>query len=142
MARKKTKSYTELKRLSSFEDRFQYLKLTGKIGEETFGRSRPSNQRFYQSPKWKSVRDQIILRDSGCDLGVRGYEIHSRALVHHINPISESDILNDRDCLYDPDNLITVRFDTHNAIHYGNSDLLEITVKTERSPNDTCPWKK
>lgn len=136
------KSYRELCHISSFEERFEYLKLVGRVGEDTFGRARSLNQVFYQSPKWKKVRDDILLRDNGCDLGMPGYETGKRAIVHHINPITEEDILEDRDCLYDPDNLITVAFDTHNAIHYGDPALMQIAVQQERRPNDTCPWKR
>lgn len=135
------KSYKELCHFSSFEDRFEYLKLVGKVGEETFGRARKLNQIFYTSPRWLKVRDQVLLRDNGCDLGVPGYETGKHAIVHHITPITEEDILEDRDCLYDPDNLITTTLDTHNAIHYGDARLAMLEFQSERRPNDTCPWK-
>ena len=138
----KMKNYKELCHFSTFQERFNYLKLIGKVGEDTFGRHRPVNQLFYRSPKWKKVRDDILLRDNGCDLGLAGYETGKYAIVHHINPITEDDIFNDRDCLYDPDNLITVRFDTHNAIHWGDESVLKIALREERTPNDMCPWKR
>ena len=139
MSRKK--SYSELMHISSFEERVHYLKLTGKVGEETFGRARYMNQDFYQSDRWKKVRDQILLRDNGCDLGMPGYDIQKYAIVHHINPITDEDILLDADCLYDPENLITVSKNVHNAIHYGDTRRTQIEFKGERRPNDTCPWK-
>ena len=134
------RTYSELARYSSFVERFEYLKLLGSVGVDTFGRNRYLNQMFYRSPRWKHVRDQIILRDNGCDLGIEGYDISSRALIHHINPITEDDILEDRECLYDPDNLITVSFDTHNAIHYGDPKLLRLTLIESRHPHDTRLW--
>lgn len=136
------KTYRELCRYSSFEDRFEYLKLVGRVGEETFGRSRYLNQMFYTSDRWLHTRDQILLRDSGCDMGMDGHEIWKGAIVHHINPITEEDILEDRDCLYDPENLVTVSFETHNAIHYGDPQMLKVAIQQERRPNDTCPWKR
>lgn len=135
------KSYKELCHFSSFEDRFEYLKLVGRVGEETFGRARKLNQLFYTSDRWLKVRDQVLLRDNGCDLGIPGYETGKYAIVHHIIPITEEDILEDRDCLYDPNNLITTTLDTHNAIHYGDASLAKLEFQQERRPNDTCPWK-
>lgn len=136
------KTYRELCRYSSFEDRFEYLKLVGRVGEETFGRARYLNQVFYTSDRWLRTRDQVLLRDEGCDLGLEGHEIFKSAIVHHINPITEEDILEDRDCLYDMDNLITVSLATHNAIHYGDPEMLKVAIQQERRPNDTCPWKR
>ena len=136
------KSYRELCRYFSFEDRFNYLKLVGRVGEETFGRARYLNQVFYTSDRWLQTRDQILLRDNGCDLGLEGHEIYKTAIVHHITPITEEDILEDRECLYDPENLITVSLATHNAIHYGDPLKLKVAVQQERRPNDTCPWKR
>ena len=135
------KTYSELCHFDSFEDRFEYLKLNGKVGEETFGRARKLNQEFYQSERWKSVRNKMILRDEGCDMGVPGQDISKYATVHHINPVTEEDILNDADCLYDPENLITLSDRTHKAVHYGDPHLLRIQLQVERRPNDTCPWK-
>lgn len=136
------KSYTEMTQFETFEDRFRYLKLEGRVGDETFGRSRSLNQIFYQSPRWRQVRDQVILRDKGCDLGIPGMTIHSRGLIHHINPISENDIREDSDSLYDLDNLVLTTYATHNAIHYGDEELARVSYTLERTPNDTCPWKR
>lgn len=137
----KSKSYDELISLKTFEERYEYLKTGNVVGEETFGSSRFLNQQFYKSKEWKKVRRDIIIRDNGCDLGCNDREIHGKIYVHHINPITSDDILNRDPCLFDSNNLICVSKLTHDAIHYGDSDLL-ITVPTERSANDTCPWKK
>lgn len=138
MTRKKT--YSELMHISSLEDRVHYLKLTGKVGEETFGRARPLNQAFYQSQRWKKVRAEVILRDNGCNVGIPGQELQF-AIVHHINPITDEDIEMDADCLYDPENLITVSKGVHEAIHYGDKRRIDTEFQAERKPNDTCPWK-
>lgn len=137
------KSYTELSRLKTFEERFEYLRLNGRVGAETFAFRRMFGQRFYQTSKeWKDVRDHIILRDNGCDLGVPGREIYSeRIIIHHINPLTLEDIDRHSDKLLDPENLITTIHNTHNAIHYGDSSLL-ILDPIVRTKNDTCPWKK
>ena len=135
------KSYSELITFPTFHERFEYLKLEGLVGEETFGRSRMLNQAFYRSPEWKKLRDQIIIRDFGCDLGVIGYDISKRAIIHHINPLTKSQIANFSSALTDPENLITVSFLTHEAIHYGDDHILRNDVFTERRPNDTVPWK-
>ena len=135
------KTYSELCRLGTFEERYRYLELKGRVGEETFGRARYTNQIFYQSPRWQQIRAQVILRDNGCDLAMPGYNISTRAIVHHINPITERDILEDADCLYDMENLVTTRFETHNAIHYGDPALMRIMLIEERRPNDTIPWR-
>lgn len=137
----KIKTYSELIRIESFEDRFEYLKLCGSVGEATFGFDRYLNQIFYRSQKWKSVRDYVIIRDNGCDLGVPGYEIHGKILVHHMNPISIKDIENESDFLMDPEYMISTALITHNAIHYGDSSLL-ISAPIMRSKNDTCPWRR
>lgn len=134
------RTYSELMRFSSFEDRYQYLRLNGSIGEITFGFDRYVNQKFYRSAEWKRIRNHVILRDNGCDLGVDGYEIHEKILIHHMNPIALNDIQNASDYLLNPDYLISVTLATHNAIHYGDETLL-IRAPTERRPNDTCPWK-
>lgn len=136
----KIRTYSELMRFSSFEDRYQYLRLNGSIGEITFGFDRYVNQKFYRSAEWKQIRNYVIVRDNGCDLGVDGYEIHEKILIHHMNPIALSDIQNASDYLLNPDYLISVTLATHNAIHYGDETLL-IRAPTERRPNDTCPWK-
>lgn len=134
------RTYSELMRFSSFEDRYQYLRLNGSIGETTFGFDRYINQKFYRSSEWKQIRNRVIVRDNGCDLGVEGYEIHEKILIHHMNPIALSDIQNASEYLLNPDYLISVTLATHNAIHYGDETLL-IRAPTERRPNDTCPWK-
>lgn len=137
------KSYTELSRLKTFEERFEYLRLNGRVGAETFAFRRMFGQRFYQTSKeWKDVRDHIILRDNGCDLGVPGREIYGeRIIIHHINPLTLEDIERRSDKLLEPENLITTVHNTHNAIHYGDSSLL-ILDPIVRTKNDTCPWKK
>lgn len=135
------RTYSELSKLLTFEERFRYLSLDGKVGEETFGFDRYLNQMFYRSQKWKAVRDYVIVRDNGCDLGVEGYEIHGRIIIHHMNPITIRDIEKESDFLLDPEYLITTVHNTHNAIHYGNENLL-IKAPIERRKNDTCPWKK
>ena len=136
------KCYSELITLPTFEERFKYLKLDGRIGEETFGFDRHLNQMIYQrSPKWKKARDIVIIRDNGCDLGIEGHEIYGKIIVHHMNPITLEDILNDRDWIYDPEFLISTIHNTHNAIHYGDERLL-VTAPTVRTKNDTCPWKR
>ena len=135
------RTYSELITLPTFEERFNYLKLKGQVGKDTFGFDRWLNQIFYRDPEWKSVRDYVIVRDNGCDLGVDGYEINGRILVHHMNPISKEDILERSKYLLDPEFLISTIHNTHNAIHYGDKNLL-MTAPIERSPNDTCPWKR
>lgn len=134
------KRYSELITLPTFEERFRYLKLDGKVGEDTFGFDRYLNQVFYRSQKWKSIRDYVIVRDNGCDLAMEGYEIHGRILIHHMNPISLKDLETESEFLLDPEYLITTAHNTHNAIHYGDESLL-FTVPVERTKNDTCPWK-
>ena len=135
------RTYTELCRLSSFEERFYYLKLNGVVGESTFGFDRYINQLFYQSPEWRELRDHIIIRDNGCDLGLDGYDIHGKIYIHHMNPITRRDIETLSDYLLDPEYLIVTSHNTHNAIHYGNEDLL-LLAPIERSRFDTCPWKQ
>lgn len=135
------RTYSELMQYETFEDRFKYLSLKGEVGSETFGFDRYLNQRFYRSTEWKQVRDFIIVRDSGCDLGIPGREIHRHIIVHHMNPLSISDITDSTTFLLDPEFLICVSNNTHQAIHYGSEDLL-ITEPIERTPHDTCPWKK
>ena len=134
------RTYSELSKLSTFKERFDYLKLNGKIGEDTFGHSRFLNQDFYSSPEWRRTRRNIIVRDNGCDMGLDGYSIQGRIYVHHINPITVDDILERRPCLFDPENLICVSSMTHEAITYGIEDMLP-TDPVIRRPNDTCPWR-
>ena len=134
------RTYTELSKLSSFKDRFNYLRLDGTVGEETFGFDRYMNQIFYKSREWAGVRRQVIIRDNGCDLGCEGYEIHGKILIHHMNPISLNDIRYRTDLLLNPDYLISTTLQTHNAMHYGDDSLLP-ELPVERTPNDTCPWK-
>lgn len=138
---KMIRTYTELSKLPTFEERYHYLRLFGSVGVDTFGFDRIFNQRFYRSREWKHVRDQVIVRDNGCDLGIEGREIHQRILIHHMNPISLSDIQDATDLLLNPEYLICVTHSTHNAIHYGDEDLL-IKDPIQRTKNDTCPWKK
>ncbi len=135
------KTYSELMNLHTFEERFQYLKLDGAIGQETFGFQRWLNQEFYHSSEWLSFRDSIIIRDNGCDLGVPGFEIYSSILIHHLNPITYDDLLNRNACVLDSENVICTKLSTHNAIHYGDENLL-IIAPIQRSHNDTCPWRK
>lgn len=135
------RTYSELIKLPTFEERYRYLQLDGKVGEETFGFDRYLNQIFYKSKEWRSVRNHVILRDNGCDLGIEGREIHDRILIHHMNPITKEDILNRTEFLMDPEYLISTIENTHNAIHYGDEDLL-MKDPIERHKNDTCPWKR
>lgn len=134
------RTYSELITIPTFEERYEYLRLKGRVGEETFGFDRYINQIFYKSDEWLSIRDKIIARDNGCDLGVDGYEIYDRILIHHMNPISKEDILYRKDYVLDPEFLITTVKRTHDAIHYGDKDLL-VTSPIIRSKNDTCPWR-
>lgn len=136
-----TKSYSELIKIPSFEERFRYLQLKGYVGDATFGSHRHLSQTLYRNPEWRSVRNKVILRDNGCDLAHPDFEIQGQAAyVHHINPITIEDILAKRSIVFDLDNLITVSFQTHQAIHYGSEDLLP-KLPIERKPNDTCPWR-
>lgn len=135
------KSYSVVILLPTLEERFKYLKLSGKVGAETFGYDRYLNQVLYHDPEWKRIRNDVIIRDNGCDLGVEGHEIHGRILVHHINPITIEDVKLRRYCVFDLNNLICTSHDTHNAIHYGDANLLPKNP-IERKPNDTCPWRR
>lgn len=134
------RTYTDLMALLTFDERFRYLKLDGKVGEATFGFERYFNQRFYNSKEWKTIRRDIIIRDNGCDLAHPDCQIGGRIYIHHMNPITVDDISNYTEYLVNPEYLVCVSFDTHNAIHYGNEDILHREV-VERSPNDTCPWR-
>ena len=138
---KMSRTYSELITLPTFVERFKYLKLDGFIGRETFGFKRWINQELYHCDKWLKFRDKIIIRDNGCDLGVPGYNIYGSLLIHHLNPVTYEDILNQKPCVFDPENAVCTQLKTHNAIHYGNDSLL-IPSPIERSPNDTCPWRK
>lgn len=135
----RTRRYSELSLLSTFEDRFEYLKLDGSVGRSTFGFDRYINQGFYRSREWKSTRSRVISRDNGCDLGIPGYEIHVELLVHHMNPMIPDDIINGEEWILNPDFLITTTKRTHNAIHYGDRSLLP-KVTTQRSAGDTKLW--
>ena len=135
------RTYSELMQLPTFEERFRYLKLNGAVGQDTFGFERYLNQTFYQSKEWKRVRDYVIIRDNGCDLGMDDHEIYDRIYIHHMNPIMTKDILNESEFLLNPEYLICTTQRTHNAIHYGDESLL-YQGPIERTPNDTCPWKR
>ena len=135
------RTYSELSMLTRFKDRFLYLKLDGAVGEATFGFDRYLNQLFYRSQRWRKIRDEVIVRDCGCDLGIEGYEIYKYAMIHHMNPITAKDIQDESEYLLNPEYLITTTQRTHNAIHYGDEDLL-LTMSVERTKNDTCPWRR
>lgn len=135
------RTYSELILLPTFEERYEYLRLGGKVGEETFGFDRYLNQLFYKSDEWLAVRDEVIIRDLGCDLGMLDREIRSRILIHHMNPITKDDILQRSDFLLNTEYLITTTKNTHDAIHYGDESLL-IKAPVERRKYDTCPWRK
>lgn len=143
MNQKNIRTYTELSKLKTFKERFDYLKLGGKIGEETFGFDRYINQKFYKMPEYRAARDYVIARDLGCDLGVKGYDFaeDENIIVHHMNPITVEDIINRSEFALDPEYMISTRLLTHNAIHYGDETLLtnEPVVRTK---NDTCPWRR
>ena len=134
------RTYRELVQIPTFEERFEYLKLNGSVGQDTFGFDRYVNQRFYRSREWKRLRDEIIVRDNGCDLGIEDREIFGRIIIHHMNPIAMEDILDSTDLLLNPEYMVCVAHDTHNAIHYGDASLLP-KGPIERRPYDTCPWR-
>lgn len=140
MLKTQIRTYSELIQIPTFEERFEYLKLMGQVGNETFGFDRYLNQQFYRSREWKDLRHHIFMRDNGCDLGVEGRDICGRFLIHHMNPISIEDITDSTEYLLNPEFLITVTSNTHNAIHYGDRSLLT-TEPIVRSKNDTCPWR-
>lgn len=133
------RSYSELSQLTTFEERYEYLRLEGSVGRETFGFDRYLNQMFYASAEWKYARNSAIVRDNGCDLGILGYEIHTHILVHHMNPIGPSDIVDGEAWILDPEYLITTTHFTHNLLHFGVKDLSPPVV-IERKPNDTTLW--
>ena len=135
------RTYSELILLNTFEERFRYLKLTACVGDETFGFDRYLNQQFYHSAEWKSLRNEIIIRDNACDLGISDREINKRIIIHHMNPITKNDLIHQTDYLLNPEYLICVSHKTHQAIHYGDESVLDDGV-VERSKNDTCPWRR
>ena len=135
------KCYTELNKLTTFNERFNYLKLDGIVGEETFGYDRILSQLLYKSKKRRKVRDEVLIRDNGGDLGLEDYPINGRAIIHHMNPITVEDVLNNKPEIFDPEYLITVSNSTHNAIHFSNENNLQ-KDPIERTQNDTCLWKK
>lgn len=135
-----SRTYLELIEFKTFEERFEYLRLDGVVGVETFGSSRQLNQVLYQSYEWKKIRDMIILRDNGCDLGIEGRDIFEHAYIHHLNPITKKQILDRDPILFDPNNLITVSYQTHQAIHYGDKSIL-LLDPIERFANDVAPWR-
>lgn len=134
--------YSELIQLPTFKERFEYLKLSGSVGKATFGYDRYLNQNFYKSQEWKRLRNEIIVRDNGCEMGLEDYEIKGRIFIHHMNPIVDDDIVNVSDYLMNPEYLICVSHDIHNAIHYGNDDIIRAKDYIPRRPDDTCPWKE
>lgn len=136
------RTYSELIQIPTFKERFRYLKLSGSIGEATFGYDRYLNQNFYRSNEWKTIRNNIIVRDMGCDMALEGYEIGGKIFIHHINPINVDDIVNVTEYLMNPEFLVCVSQETHNAIHFGDESILRSKVLVERKPNDTCPWKE
>lgn len=135
------RKYSELITLPTFTERFQYLRIGGLVGKETFGFDRYLNQLFYKSDEWKSIRNFVIVRDNGCDLGIPGYDIHHTIYIHHMNPITIDDVLNQTEFLLNPDYLITTSLATHNAIHYGTDADSILLAPVERTKNDTCPWR-
>lgn len=138
----KIRTYNEMILLPTFKERFRYLKLSGAVGKATFGYDRYLNQSFYRSQEWKKLRNEIIVRDNGCEFGLEDYPIAGRIFIHHMNPIEDDDIINSTDYLMNPNYLVCVSHDVHNAIHYGNEDILRSKEFIPRKPNDTCPWKE
>ena len=134
------RTYSELILLPTFEERFKYLQLNGRVGDNTFGFDRYINQNFYRSAEWKRIRDLVIMRDNGCDLALEGYEIYGRILIHHMNPITVKDVELSTEYLMNPEYLICVTHNTHNAIHYGDEKFIN-KGPVVRTKNDTCPWK-
>ena len=135
------RTYSELITLPTFEERFRYLQLGGKVGEDTFGHDRYLNQMFYTSDEWRRIRRDVIVRDNGCDLGIQDREIHGLIIIHHMKPITIEDIFNRSEFLLNPEYLISTVKNTHDAIHFSDERIL-ITDPIERRPNDTCPWKR
>lgn len=141
MTSMKIRTYSELIEFETFEERFRYLKLNANVGEETFGFDRYLNQQFYRSDEWKRLRNEIIIRDNACDLGILDRELNKRIIIHHMNPITKYDLIHQTDFLLNPEYLICTSVVTHSAIHYGDENLL-FTTFTERTKNDTCPWRR
>lgn len=135
------KTYSELITIPTFIERFNYLKLDGVVGMDTFGHDRWLNQVLYRSPEWKRFRHEIIVRDNGCDLGVEGREMFGKIIIHHLNPLTIEDVMNRDPKIFDPENVISTQLITHNAIHYGDVDLL-MKDPVERTAFDTCPWRR
>lgn len=135
------RTYSELSRIESFDERYQYLKLTGAVGAPTFGSERYLNQRFYTSAEWRQIRDFVIARDLGCDLAVTGHDIFDRVIIHHMNPMRSQDLVAFNPAVLNPEYLITTTHRTHNAIHYGDESLL-VRPLVQRAPNDTSPWRQ
>lgn len=134
------KTYRELCQIEDYYERFEYARLYGRVGQQTFGWERYLNQMLYRSPRWRRVRDKVIIRDDGNDLAHKDFPIGGRIYIHHLNPLTAEDIEEDRDIIYDPELLVCVAFDTHQAIHYGDAGLLP-RLPVERRPGDTCPWR-
>lgn len=132
--------YTDLIQLKTFKERYDYLRLGGIVGQDTFGFDRYLNQKFYHSPEWKKIRRDVIIRDEGRDMATEGYELHGNIFIHHMNPLVPEDLINVPDYILNPEYLVCVSKRTHDAIHYGDSSLLP-QLPIERKPNDTCPWK-
>lgn len=141
MKKNSIRTYTELSKLNTFKERYEYLRLDGNVSEETFGFDRILNQKFYRSAEWKRIRDEVIVRDLGCDLGIEGYDINTKIYIHHMNPITKMDLIDQTEFLLNPEYLICCSFNTHQAIHYGGEDLTP-QDPVIRTKNDTCPWKK
>lgn len=138
-----SKSYSELIKIPTFEERFEYLKLDGTIGEDTFGMLRMLNQQFYSSQQWRTFRNKIVVRDNGCDMAFPDYPINGNAYVHHINPLTPYDLMYGADSCFDPENVVCVSFNTHQAITYGLPlNMRMYTVPVERKPNDQAPWRQ
>lgn len=135
------RTYSDLIQLPTYKERFEYLKLLGEVGKDTFGFDRYLNQSFYKSPIWRKIRNEVILRDNGCDLAHPDFPIAGKIIIHHMNPVDTDDIVYQREVLLNPDFLVCVSHITHNAIHYGDMELLPFDP-IERKPNDTCPWRK
>ena len=135
----RVRTYSELSRLASFQDRYDYLRLKGAVGQDTFGFDRYLNQRFYRSTEWKHIRHEVIARDMGCDLGVEGHEINDRVYVHHMNPLTKDQVVHGDEGTIDPEYLISCTLNTHNAIHYGDPNSL-VRLPPERRPGDTTLW--
>ena len=135
------RTYSDLIQLPTYKERFEYLKLLGEVGKDTFGFDRYLNQSFYKSPLWRKIRNEVILRDNGCDLAHPDFPIAGKIIIHHMNPVDTDDIVYQREVLLNPDYLVCVSHATHNAIHYGDVELLP-SDPIERKPNDTCPWRK